>query len=85
MKLCHIFTVCIHIITCDRRVVVTADGHLYNQFANCLCSLLVSNKGVLVQGLGCLVWQDVAHRVMVVTPQGHSEVKRFWKRQRSHT
>ncbi|GLD63248.1 general transcription factor IIH subunit 4 [Lates japonicus] len=36
-------------------------------------------------GLGCLVWQDVAHRVMVVTPQGHSEVKRFWKRQKSHT
>ena len=40
---------------------------------------------VVVQGLGCLVWQDVAHRVMVVTPQGHSEVKRFWKRQKSHT
>lgn len=43
------------------------------------------NEVVVVQGLGCLVWQDVAHRVMVVTPQGHSEVKRFWKRQKSHT
>lgn len=38
---------------------------------------------VLCQGLGCLMWQDVAHRVMVVTPEGHSEVKRFWKRQKS--
>lgn len=48
-------------------------------------SLHVDLSAVLVQGLGCLVWQDIAHRVMVVTPQGHSEVKRFWKRQRSQT
>uniref|UniRef100_A0A8C9YH07 General transcription factor IIH subunit 4 n=1 Tax=Sander lucioperca TaxID=283035 RepID=A0A8C9YH07_SANLU len=40
---------------------------------------------LFTHGLGCLVWQDAAHRVMVVSPQGHSEVKRFWKRQKSST
>lgn len=33
VTLCHIFTVCIHIIPCDRRVVVTADEHLFNDFS----------------------------------------------------
>uniref|UniRef100_A0A674DLZ2 General transcription factor IIH subunit 4 n=1 Tax=Salmo trutta TaxID=8032 RepID=A0A674DLZ2_SALTR len=56
-------------------------GCIYNAFtlsvSVCLCSIF--------QGLGCLVWQNVAHRVIVVSPQGHGEVKRFWKRQKSHT
>uniref|UniRef100_A0AAY4BHF1 General transcription factor IIH subunit 4 n=1 Tax=Denticeps clupeoides TaxID=299321 RepID=A0AAY4BHF1_9TELE len=47
------------------------EGVLYNQF--------------LSHGLGVLVWQNAPQRVMVVTPHGHSEVKRFWKRQKSHT
>uniref|UniRef100_A0AAY4BHG3 General transcription factor IIH subunit 4 n=1 Tax=Denticeps clupeoides TaxID=299321 RepID=A0AAY4BHG3_9TELE len=46
------------------------EGVLYNQF---------------LHGLGVLVWQNAPQRVMVVTPHGHSEVKRFWKRQKSHT
>uniref|UniRef100_A0A8C2WDZ6 General transcription factor IIH subunit 4 n=1 Tax=Cyclopterus lumpus TaxID=8103 RepID=A0A8C2WDZ6_CYCLU len=41
-------------------------------------------EDLCTSGLGCLVWQDVAHRVMVVSPHGHSEVKRFWKRQKSN-
>ncbi|CAF93785.1 unnamed protein product, partial [Tetraodon nigroviridis] len=36
----------------------------------------------VLQSLGCLLWQDAAHRVMVVTLWGHSEVKKFWKRQK---
>jgi len=43
------------------------------------------SKASVLQGLGVLVWQNPAHRVMMVTPHGHSEVKRFWKRQKSHT
>uniref|UniRef100_A0A3Q4G0N4 General transcription factor IIH subunit 4 n=1 Tax=Neolamprologus brichardi TaxID=32507 RepID=A0A3Q4G0N4_NEOBR len=58
------------------------EGVLYNQFLSQADFEVLRDRA---QGLGCLVWQDVAHRVMVVTPQGHSEVKRFWKRQRSHT
>uniref|UniRef100_A0A673HCC7 General transcription factor IIH subunit 4 n=1 Tax=Sinocyclocheilus rhinocerous TaxID=307959 RepID=A0A673HCC7_9TELE len=56
------------------------EGMLYNQF------LSQADFEVLRgQGSGVLVWQNPAHRVMVVTPHGHSEVKRFWKRQKSHT
>ncbi|XP_022066838.1 general transcription factor IIH subunit 4 [Acanthochromis polyacanthus] len=58
------------------------EGVLYNQFLSQADFEVLRDRA---QGLDCLVWQDVAHRVMVVTPQGHSEVKRFWKRQRSHT
>uniref|UniRef100_A0A3Q3WER9 General transcription factor IIH subunit 4 n=1 Tax=Mola mola TaxID=94237 RepID=A0A3Q3WER9_MOLML len=56
------------------------EGVLYNQFLSQADFEVLRDRA---QGLGCLVWQDVAHRVMVVTPQGHSEVKRFWKRQKS--
>lgn len=56
------------------------EGVLYNQFLSQVDFEVLRDRA---QGLGCLVWQDVAHRVMVVTPAGHSEVKRFWKRQRS--
>ncbi|XP_035536920.1 general transcription factor IIH subunit 4, partial [Morone saxatilis] len=58
------------------------EGVLYNQFLSQADFEVLRDRA---QGLGCLVWQDVAHRVMVVTPQGHSDVKRFWKRQKSHT
>uniref|UniRef100_A0A665VAJ5 General transcription factor IIH subunit 4 n=1 Tax=Echeneis naucrates TaxID=173247 RepID=A0A665VAJ5_ECHNA len=58
------------------------EGVLYNQFLSQADFEVLRDRA---QGLGCLVWQDVPRRVMVVTPQGHSEVKRFWKRQKSHT
>uniref|UniRef100_A0A8C6U5V5 General transcription factor IIH subunit 4 n=1 Tax=Neogobius melanostomus TaxID=47308 RepID=A0A8C6U5V5_9GOBI len=58
------------------------EGVLYNQFLSQTDFEMLRDRA---QGLGCLIWQDVAHRVMVVTNEGHSEVKRFWKRQRSHT
>ncbi|XP_029299748.1 general transcription factor IIH subunit 4 [Cottoperca gobio] len=58
------------------------EGVLYNQFLSQVDFEVLRDRA---QGLGCLVWQDVAHRVMVVSPQGHSEVKRFWKRQKSNT
>ncbi|XP_049606446.1 general transcription factor IIH subunit 4 [Syngnathus scovelli] len=58
------------------------EGVLYNQFLSQADFEVLRDRA---QGLDCLVWQDVAHRVMVVTPHGHSEVKRFWKQQKSHT
>ncbi|XP_029022748.1 general transcription factor IIH subunit 4 [Betta splendens] len=57
------------------------EGVLYNQFLSQADFEVLRDQA---QSLSCLVWQDVTHRVMVVTPQGHSEVKRFWKRQKSH-
>lgn len=56
------------------------EGVLYSQFLSQADFEVLRDRA---QGLGCLLWQDVAQRVMVVTPQGHSEVKRFWKRQKS--
>uniref|UniRef100_A0A8C8G6L0 General transcription factor IIH subunit 4 n=1 Tax=Oncorhynchus tshawytscha TaxID=74940 RepID=A0A8C8G6L0_ONCTS len=59
-----------------------SEGVLYNQFLSQADFEVLRDRA---QGLGCLVWQNVAHRVIVVSPQGHGEVKRFWKRQKSHT
>ncbi|XP_041931971.1 general transcription factor IIH subunit 4 [Alosa sapidissima] len=58
------------------------EGVLYNQFLSQADFEVLRDRA---QGLGVLVWQNPAHRVMVVSPHGHSEVKRFWKRQKSHT
>ncbi|XP_058475123.1 general transcription factor IIH subunit 4 [Solea solea] len=58
-----------------------SEGVLYNQFLSQADFEVLRDRA---QGLGCLVWQDVAQRVLVVSPQGHSEVKRFWKRQKTH-
>ncbi|XP_034016856.1 general transcription factor IIH subunit 4 [Thalassophryne amazonica] len=58
------------------------EGVLYNQFLSQADFEVLRDRA---QRLGCLVWQDVAHRVLVVTPEGHGEVKRFWKRQKAHT
>ncbi|KAI1902445.1 hypothetical protein AGOR_G00044830 [Albula goreensis] len=59
-----------------------SEGVLYNQFLSQADFEVLRDRA---QGLGVLVWQNAPHRMMVVTPHGHSEVKRFWKRQKSHT
>ncbi|TNM93087.1 general transcription factor IIH subunit 4-like [Takifugu rubripes] len=56
------------------------EGVLYNQFLSQTDFEVLRDRA---KSLGCLVWQDAAHRVMVVTLWGHSEVKKFWKRQKS--
>ncbi|XP_061912742.1 general transcription factor IIH subunit 4 [Entelurus aequoreus] len=58
------------------------EGDVYNNYVSQAIFKLLCDGA---EGLDCLVWQDVTHRVMVVTPHGHSEVKRFWKQQKSHT
>ncbi|XP_075907588.1 general transcription factor IIH subunit 4 [Nelusetta ayraudi] len=64
----------------ERDRLLYKEGVLYNQFLSQVDFEVLRDRA---EGLGCLMWQDVAHRVMVVTPEGHSEVKRFWKRQKS--
>lgn len=66
----------------ERDRLTFTEGVLYNQFLSQVDFEVLRDRA---QGLGCLVWQDVAHRVLVVSPQGHSEVKKFWKRQKSTT
>lgn len=53
------------------------EGVLYSQF------LSQADFEVLrdyAQDLGVLTWQNERRRTMVVTKQGHDEVKKFWKR-----
>lgn len=55
------------------------EGVLYNQFLSQVdFELLLAHA----RELGVLVFENSAKRLMVVTPAGHSDVKRFWKRQK---
>ncbi|XP_065419950.1 general transcription factor IIH subunit 4-like [Chrysemys picta bellii] len=56
-----------------------SNGVLYNQFLSQMDFELLRNH---TQDLGVLVFENPAKRLMVVTPAGHSDVKRFWKRQK---
>ncbi|MEE6471932.1 hypothetical protein FKM82_009411 [Ascaphus truei] len=56
-----------------------SEGVLYNQFLSQVDFELLRNYA---RDLGVLVFENPAKRVMVVTPGGHSDVKRFWKRQK---
>ena len=60
-------------------------------FATAIPTLLyVFGKGfitlvyfALTQDLGVLLWSNAGKRLMVVTPSGHDEVRRFWRRQKN--
>ncbi|XP_039197829.1 general transcription factor IIH subunit 4 isoform X1 [Crotalus tigris] len=56
-----------------------SEGVLYNQFLSQVDFELLRNHA---KELGVLVFENPAKRLMVVTPAGHSDVKRFWKRQK---
>nr|CAG4650090.1 EOG090X04KD [Sida crystallina] len=53
------------------------EGVLYNQFLSQDDFLVLKNYA---QELGVLVWQNTDKRTMVVTKNGHDDVKKFWKR-----
>ncbi|XP_043940298.1 general transcription factor IIH subunit 4 [Protopterus annectens] len=55
------------------------EGVLYNQFLSQVDFELLRNYA---RDLGVLVWENAPKRLMVVTPAGHADVKRFWKRQK---
>uniref|UniRef100_A0AC11E898 General transcription factor IIH subunit 4 n=1 Tax=Ovis aries TaxID=9940 RepID=A0AC11E898_SHEEP len=58
------------------------EGVLYNQFLSQVdFELLLAHA----RELGVLVFENSAKRLMVVTPAGHSDVKRFWKRQKHNS
>uniref|UniRef100_A0A8C4RCH3 General transcription factor IIH subunit 4 n=1 Tax=Erpetoichthys calabaricus TaxID=27687 RepID=A0A8C4RCH3_ERPCA len=57
------------------------EGVLYNQFLSQVDFEVLRNHA---RDLGVLVWENPQKRLMVVTPAGHSDVKKFWKRQK-HT
>nr|CAG4641623.1 EOG090X04KD [Eurycercus lamellatus] len=56
------------------------EGVLYNQFHNQPDFDVLKNYA---QDRGVLVWSRDVGRIMVVTKEGHDEVKKFWKRQSS--
>ncbi|XP_061475168.1 general transcription factor IIH subunit 4 [Rhineura floridana] len=56
-----------------------SEGVLYNQFLSQVDFELLRDHA---KELGVLVFENPAKRLMVVTPAGHSDVKRFWKRQK---
>lgn len=57
-------------------------GVLYNQFLSQVdFELLLAHA----RELGVLVFENSAKRLMVVTPAGHGDVKRFWKRQKHNS
>ncbi|XP_067865728.1 general transcription factor IIH subunit 4 isoform X2 [Heterodontus francisci] len=55
------------------------EGVLYNQFLSQVDFELLRNYA---RDLGVLVWENPSKRLMVVTPGGHPDVRRFWKRQK---
>ncbi|XP_042202535.1 general transcription factor IIH subunit 4 [Callorhinchus milii] len=56
-----------------------SEGVLYNQFLSQMDYEVVRD---FANDLAVLVWENPAKRLMVVTPEGHPDVKRFWKRQK---
>ncbi|KAM4643573.1 LOW QUALITY PROTEIN: general transcription factor IIH subunit 4 [Amazona ochrocephala] len=56
-----------------------SEGVLYNQFLSQVDFEVLRDHA---RALGVLVFEHPARRLMVVTPGGHPDVKRFWKRQK---
>ena len=66
----------------------------------CVCVSLCEHMGILyigdstvcahvcththTQDLGVLTWSNPGKRLMVVSPSGHDEVRRFWRRQKNN-
>ncbi|KAM6038234.1 general transcription factor IIH subunit 4 isoform 1-T1 [Chlamydotis macqueenii] len=56
-----------------------SEGVLYNQFLSQVDFEVLRDHA---RALGVLVFENPGRRLMVVTPAGHPDVKRFWKRQK---
>nr|KAG5699839.1 hypothetical protein BaRGS_034613 [Batillaria attramentaria] len=63
----------------ERARITFTDGVLYNQFLSQADFEMLRNYA---KEMDVLVWELPEKRVMVVTKEGHDDVKRFWKRQR---
>lgn len=53
------------------------EGVLYNQFLAQADFEMLRNYA---RDMGCLTWENPDKRVMVVTKEGHDDVKRYWRR-----
>lgn len=63
----------------ERERLTFTAGILYNDF------LSQPDFDILrdyAKDLGVLTWEDPRRRVLVIAPEGHEDIKRFWKRQR---
>lgn len=63
----------------ERERLTFTHGILYNDF------LSQPDFDILrdyAKDLGVLTWEDPKRRVLVIAPEGHEDIKRFWKRQR---
>jgi transcription initiation factor TFIIH subunit 4 len=61
----------------ERDRFIFKDGVLYSQF-NSQPDFDLLKK--YANDLGVLIWDNPSRRVMVVSHDGHDEVRRFWKR-----
>merc|ERR1719471_2153725 len=60
----------------ERDRFVFTEGVLYNQFLSQADYETVKNYA---DGLGCVVWNNDQKRTLVVTKDGHDDVKRYWR------
>ena len=71
-----------HLLSLPVAPDLRTPGVLYNQFLSQVdFELLLAHA----RELGVLVFENSAKRLMVVTPAGHGDVKRFWKRQKHNS
>jgi transcription initiation factor TFIIH subunit 4 len=61
----------------ERNRFVFTEGVVYNQF---LSQADFNTLRDYAQSINVLVWQQDRTRTMVVTKNGHDDVKKFWKR-----
>ncbi|XP_077291651.1 general transcription factor IIH subunit 4 marionette [Arctopsyche grandis] len=61
----------------ERNRFIYTEGVVYNQFLSQADFVVLKEHA---QQLGVLVWDSERTRTMVVTKQGHDDVKKFWKR-----
>jgi transcription initiation factor TFIIH subunit 4 len=61
----------------ERNRFIFTEGVVYNQF---LSQADFTTLRDYAQSISVLVWQNDRTRTMVVTKNGHDDVKKFWKR-----
>lgn len=61
----------------ERNRFTYTEGVVYNQF---LSQGDFNTLRDYAQSIGVMTWQNERTRTMVVTKNGHDDVKRFWKR-----
>lgn len=61
----------------ERNRFTYTEGVAYNQFLSQSDFITLRDYA---QSINCLMWQNELKRTMVVTKNGHDEVRKFWKR-----